>query len=195
MAERPASRGLAVFLVVTGAVGWYAAFSLTLEKFTVLEDPDAELGCDFSVLVQCGRNLESWQGAVFGFPNPVLGMAGFVVPIAIGFGLLAGARYARWFWMAFHLGVVAASVFVIWLISQSIFVLGTLCPYCMLVWTAVIPLFWVVSAHTLAAGVYGTGAAVRMGTWLRGWASFITLICFGLVVLLAQLELDALFRL
>ena len=31
-------------------------------------------------IVQCGTNLSSWQGAVFGFPNPIIGLAGFVAP-------------------------------------------------------------------------------------------------------------------
>ena len=35
---------------------------------------------------------------------------------------------------AFNLGVAAALVFVFWLIYQSIFVLGTLCPWCMVTW-------------------------------------------------------------
>ncbi|GAB3198876.1 vitamin K epoxide reductase family protein [Nocardioides hungaricus] len=194
-AARPAPPlALAIFLIVAGAIGWWAAFSLTVEKFEVLENPGADLACDFSVLVQCGKNLGSWQGAVFGFPNPVLGVTGFVAPIVVGAGLLAGARYARWYWIAFHAGVTAGLAFVIWLIAQSIFSLGTLCPYCMVVWTVTIPTFWAVTAHALAEGAYGRGG-VRFGTALRGWVVPITLICYGLVVLLAQVELNALFRL
>ena len=72
--------------------------------------------------------------------------------IAVGVGLLAGARFARWFWIAFNLGIAGALAFVIWLIGQSIFVLGTLCPWCMLVWIVTIPLFWVVTFRNLARG-------------------------------------------
>ena len=86
---------LAVFLIVTGALGWWSAFALTLDKFALLADPDAALDCNFSVLVQCGANLDSWQGAVFGFPNPLIGLGGFVAPIAVGVALLAGARFAN----------------------------------------------------------------------------------------------------
>lgn len=191
---RPAYRLFAAFLIVAAIVGWWAAFRLVLDKFEVLENPGADLGCNFSVLVQCGKNLGSWQGAVFGFPNPVIGVAAFVAPAAVGVGLLAGARFATWFWIAFHVGVTAGLAFVVWLISQSIFSLGTLCPYCMIVWTVMIPLFWAVTAHVLAEGHYGA-TAVRIGAELRGWVIPITLICYGLVVLLAQVQLNALFRL
>lgn len=126
--SRPIS--FAIFLAIAGAVGWWAAFNLTVSKIEVLENPSVDLACDFSVLVQCGTNLTAWQGAVFGFPNPLLGMGGFVAPIAVGVGLLAGARFARWFWIAFNVGIVGAFAFVIWLISQSLYSLGTLCPWC-----------------------------------------------------------------
>jgi uncharacterized membrane protein len=182
---------LAIFLIVTGVLGWYAAFALTVDKFTLLENPEADLDCNFSLLVQCGANLNSPQGAVFGFPNPLLGLGGFVAPIAVGVALLAGARFARWFWALFNVGVLGALVFVIWLISQSIYVLGTLCPWCMLVWSVVIPMFWVVTARNLADGVYGSGLQ-RVGAGLRGWVIPITIVCYALVAFLAQLRLDVL---
>lgn len=184
----------AILLIVAGALGWWAAFNLTLSKIEVLEDPETQLGCDFSVLVQCGRNLAAWQGEAFGFPNPLIGMGGFVAPIAVGVGLLAGARFARWFWVAFHVGVAGALSFVIWLIVQSIYALGTLCPWCMVVWLATIPLFWVVTAQLLADGTYGR-RATRFGAQLRGWVIPVIIVSYAVVVLLAQLQLDAFSRL
>lgn len=182
---------LAIFLIVAGALGWWASFSLTVDKFILLENPQADLDCDFSFIVQCGKNLESWQGAVFGFPNPLLGLGGFVAPIAVGVGLFAGARFARWFWVAFNVGIAGALAFVIWLISQSIFVLGTLCPWCMLVWTVTIPLFWIVTARNLSEGAFG-GALVGFGRALSSWAIPVTIVSYALVALIAQLRLDIL---
>ena len=182
---------LAVFLIAAGALGWWAAFALTLDKFAVLADPDADLDCNFSVLVQCGANLQSWQGAVFGFPNPLLGLAGFVAPIAVGVALLAGARFARWFWIAFNLGIAGALAFVIWLISQSIFVLGTLCPWCMLVWSVTIPLFWVVTLRNAGEGVFGDRLSA-VGRAAMPWIVPITVACYVAVAVIAQVRLDVL---
>ncbi len=189
----PARRpwALSVFLILVGALGWYAAFALTLAKFALLEDPDAILNCNFSPLVQCGKNLTSWQGEVFGFPNPLLGLGGFVAPIAVGVGLLAGARFARWFWIAFNIGVAGALAFVIWLISQSIYVLGTLCPWCMLVWSVTIPLFWVVTFRNAAAGVFGD-RLTRAGNAVLPWIVPITVVSYLVIAVLAQLRLDLL---
>ena len=180
---------LAVFLLVAGALGWWASFSLTIDKFLVLENPETDLDCDFSLLVQCGANLTSWQGSVFGFPNPILGLGGFVAPIAVGLALLAGARFDRWFWAVFNVGIAGALAFVIWLISQSVFVLGTLCPWCMLVWTVTIPLFWVVTARNLREGVYGS-AVQGFGRALWSWVIPVVIVSYAVVAFIAQLRLD-----
>jgi uncharacterized membrane protein len=184
---------LAIFLVVGGVIGFIAAFALTLDKFQVLEHPGAELGCNFSVLVQCGRNLGSAQGSAFGFPNPVIGLAGFFAVIVVGVSLLAGARFARWYWIVFNLGLTFAIGFVIWLIGQSIFALNTLCPWCMVVWVVTIPLFFSVTLYNLSTGVIPNGArSRRFFTALRGWVPLISLVCYLIIAVIAQLRLDVL---
>ncbi|KQQ19840.1 hypothetical protein ASF48_13040 [Rathayibacter sp. Leaf299] len=196
MSDAPAPRRpilFAALLVVLGITGWIAAFALTLDKFAALTDPSTGLGCDFSILVQCSANLDSPQGAVFGFPNPLIGVAAWIAPIVVGFGLLAGARFDRWFWAVFNLGFVFALGFVIWLITQSVFLLGTLCPWCMLTWAVVIPGFWLVTLRNLREGVFPVPAAVRRFAGAAyGWIPFITLLCYLAIAVIAQLRLDVL---
>lgn len=182
---------LAIVLIVTGAIGWYAAFSLTLDKLAVLANPQADLDCNFSVIVQCGVNLGSWQGAVLGFPNPLLGLGGFVAPIAVGVALLAGASFARWFWIAFNVGVAGAFAFCLWLAYQSIFSLGTLCPWCMLVWSMTIPMFWLLTMRNAREGLFGERMR-RLGTSLYSWVPAITIAGYLIIAIVAQLRLDVL---
>ena len=187
--RRPLS--LAIVLIVTGVIGWYAAFSLTLDKLAVLENPQADLDCNLSVIVQCGVNLGSWQGALLGFPNPLLGLGGFVAPIAVGVALLAGASFARWFWIAFNVGVLGAFAFCLWLAYQSIFNLGTLCPWCMLVWSVTIPMFWTLTLANARAGRLGA-ALQPLGSRLYSWVPAITVVGYILIAVVAQLRLDVL---
>jgi hypothetical protein len=183
--------GLAIFFIIFGLIGWVAAFTLTVEKIDLLMDPTASSGCDFSILVQCKTNLLSWQGALLGFPNPLIGVGAWAAPVAVGTALLAGARFDRWFWLAFNGGVVAALSFVIWLISQSVFVLGTLCPWCMVTWSATIPLFWVLTLYNLREGHFTANTRARaVGETLLGWVPAITIGCYLIVALIAQLRLD-----
>ncbi|MET3768698.1 putative membrane protein [Marisediminicola sp. UYEF4] len=182
---------LAIFLVFAGAIGFIAAFALTLEKFDGLVNPGQAAGCDFSVLVQCTKNLESAQGSTFGFPNPLIGLAGFTAVIAVGVGVLAGARFARWFWGLFNLGLLGALAFVVYLISTSIYYLGTLCPWCMIVWSVTIPSFIAVTLYNAKSGVIPLPGRLRRALGgAYAWTPFIALLCYIAVAVLAQLRLD-----
>lgn len=184
---------LAVWLIVAGVIGWWAAFQLTLEKFHALANPGSSASCDFSILVQCTKNLDSWQGSVFGFPNPIIGLACWVAPIVVGVAILSGARFARWFWWLFELGMTFAFVFVVWLISQSIFVLGTLCPWCMVTWVVVIPSFYAVTLHILRTGILPSPAGIRRTAGrLMPWVPLLAIVSYAIIVVLAQVRLDAL---
>jgi uncharacterized membrane protein len=174
-------------IIVLGAVGWWAAYNLTIDKFIALEHPTKALSCDLNPFVQCSKNLDSWQGSLFGFPNPILGLGGFVAPIAVGVAILAGASFARWFWRAFHIGVAGAFAFVVFLLTQSFYApnLGTLCPWCLLVWTVVYPLIVSTTGVTLANGVWGEHAR-GAGRFILRWAPLIVIVMYVIVAALAQ---------
>lgn len=181
----------AIWLIFAGVVGWIAAFALTTEKFSLLENPGSSASCDISILVQCGKNLDSAQGSVFGFPNPILGLTGWVAPIVVGAALLAGARFARWFWLLFGLGVTGAFAFVLWLITQSIFVLATLCPWCMVTWSVTIPTFFAVAVHLVREGAIPASAAIRRrADALMAWTPLMAIVAFAVVGVIAQVRLD-----
>ncbi len=192
-AKRP--RALAIFLIIAGIIGFFAAFELTLDKITIAANPNANLSCNVSVLVGCSKNLLSWQGSLFGFPNPLLGLAGWTATIAVGVGILAGARFARWYWMLFNLGVVGALALVIFLITQSIYVLFVLCPWCMVTWSVTIPTFWAVTLYNLKEGNIPVPASVRRrAAPFYGWVPLITLASYIVIAVIAQVQLDWLHR-
>ena len=195
MTPTPQTRSLAVSLslIVLGLIGFVAAFALTLDKFTLLENPGADLSCNVSVLIGCSTNLNSAQGEVFGFPNSLLGIAFWSATFTIGVALLAGATLARWFWALFTLAATASLALVIWFVSQSLFVLHVLCPWCMVTWAVTIPLFFLVVFHTLHIGAIPVPAQVRrMANAAFGWIPLITLVCYLTVAGLAQWQLDVL---
>lgn len=193
----PRSRpvAFAIFLVIAGVLGLLAAYELSVEKVLTLSDPDHVPSCNVGVLVGCSTNLESWQGSVFGFPNPFLGLMTWPAVIVVGMALLAGARFARWFWVVFNLGVAGALAFVAWLIAQSIYVLDVLCPWCMLTWAVTIPVFWAVTLFNLREGNIPVPARVRRlaAGWFK-WVPLITVVSYVVVVVLAQAHMDAIPR-
>jgi hypothetical protein len=105
--------------------------------------------------------------------------------------VLAGARFARWFWALFNLGLLGAMAFVVYLISTSIYYLGTLCPWCMVVWSVTIPAFIAVTLFNAKTGVVPVPARVRRALGeAYAWTPFLALLCYILVAVLAQLRLD-----
>lgn len=193
MHETAAPRPLTVSLslIVLGVVGLFAAFALTLDKFALLENPNANLSCNISVLVGCSTNLNSAQGEVFGFPNSLLGIIFWSATIVVGVGMLAGAIFARWFWAIYALVATASLGLVIWFIGQSIFVLHVLCPWCMVTWVATIPVFWVLMLHATRIGAFGLPASVRrFANAAFGWIPVLILLSFLIIAVLAQVELD-----
>ncbi|CAM5711562.1 vitamin K epoxide reductase family protein [Mycolicibacterium aubagnense] len=89
------------------------------------------------------------QASVFGFPNPLLGIAAFSVVIVTGVLAVAGIRLPRWYWAGLAGGTLLGAVFVHWLIYQSLYEIGALCPYCMVVWVVTVALLVVVSSIAL----------------------------------------------
>jgi uncharacterized membrane protein len=180
----PQERPLAIGLLAGGIVGLVAAVVLLIERIRLAEDSSYVPTCSINPVLSCGNVMESAQASLLGFPNPVIGVAAFPVVIATGAALLAGARLARWYWAGLQAGVTVAMAFVAWLVFQSLYRIGALCPYCMVVWAVVIPLFWYVTARNAAAGVLGSPPGGRLATGLRDWRAPLVFGTFLLVVLL-----------
>jgi uncharacterized membrane protein len=181
----------AVWLIIASLFGLLAAFQLTIDKIALLENPDAALSCNVSVMIQCGKNLDSWQGEVFGFPNPLIGIAGWMAPLFIGVALLAGARFPRWFWLVFGAGVTFAFGFVCWLIGQSLYApnLGVLCPWCMLTWSVTIPTFFATMLHLTRNGTFTRNEKAQdRANRLMPWVPLATILAYAFIILLVQLR-------
>ncbi|MFA0843604.1 vitamin K epoxide reductase family protein [Streptomyces rochei] len=181
-------RMLAVVLTVGGAVGFLAAFTLTVEKIALLKDPSYSPSCSINPVLSCGSVMTTPQAEVFGFPNPLLGIAGFAVVTAIGVVLLTGAVLPRWFWWAVEAAVAFGVVFVHWLIFQSLYRIGALCPYCMAVWTVMIPVFWYTTVHILTRGYLPVPDRVRR--WATAVAGYHGVVLTAWYVLIAVLILQ-----
>ncbi len=147
--------------VVGGGLGLLSSFILVLDSIKLLENPAAELSCNLNPIISCGSVIGTDQASVLGFPNPVMGLMGFAALITVGVALIAGAKFKKWFWLGLQAGAIGGVIFVYWLIYQSIFVLGTLCPYCMLAWSVTIPIFWYTTVFNLQEGRITLGSRLQ----------------------------------
>jgi uncharacterized membrane protein len=139
-------------LTVCASIGLLAAFVLTLEKIALLKDPGHHLSCSLNPVLSCGSIIGSPEASAFGFPNTLIGLASFAVVVTIGIGILAGASYKRWFWRGLQAGTIFGILFVHWLASESLYEIGALCIYCMVVWSITWPIFWYTTLYNLRNG-------------------------------------------
>ncbi|GAA1585410.1 vitamin K epoxide reductase family protein [Kribbella hippodromi] len=167
------NRALAWLLLLGGTAGLIAAGVLTVEKIALLRDPAYVPSCSINPVLSCGSVMSTDQAEAFGVPNPLLGIAGFAIVATVGAALLAGAQFRRWFWLGLQTGVTFGVVFVHWLIFQSLYRIGALCPYCMGVWAVTIPIFWYVTLHNLRTTRIGQGAARVHSVVLTCWAAVV----------------------
>lgn len=188
---------LHIAILIFGIIGMIAAFALAWEKVLTLQDKNHVPSCNFSVLVGCSTNLSSWQGSIIlGIPNALWGLLAWPVVVTIGVALLSGVMFPRWMWIGLNVGTTGAFAFVCWLIYQSIFNLNVLCPWCMVTWSVTIPLFWCVTLYNLSTGNIPASPRLRKRAgMLREWLVLITVVCYAVVVLLAQIHLNAIPRL
>ncbi len=147
------SRRFAISSILLGFLGLVAAFSLSVEKIHLLQNKDAVLSCDLNPFISCGTVMQKAQASLFGFPNSFVGLMAFTAPIFVGFAILAGAKFKIWFWRMYLVGISMGLIFVLWLFTQSTFVIHVLCPYCIVAWLAMIPLFWRTFLWSAAEGV------------------------------------------
>ncbi|MFE6994503.1 vitamin K epoxide reductase family protein [Microbacterium sp. NPDC057659] len=187
-AQRTRHIGYGIWLIFASVVGWWAAFQLTMDKFISLENPKAALSCDVSFFVQCGKNLDSWQGSVFGFPNPIIGLTGWMAVLVMGVAVLAGVRFPRWFWALFGLGVTAAFVFIAWLIWQTFFSLHTLCPWCGLTYLVMIPTFLTTVVELGRNGTLSQKASTQEAFGrLMVWTPLASILCFAVIIVMSYM--------
>ena len=138
--QEPSLRPFGRLLLVLGAIGLYAAFALTVDKIKILQDPGFVPGCDLNPVLSCGSVMRTEQAEVFGFPNPLLGLVGFGIVVAVGALLATGSRPARGVLVGLAGGSLAGATFVHWLAFQSLYRIGALCPWCLVVWAVTIPI-------------------------------------------------------
>jgi uncharacterized membrane protein len=165
-------------LSIGGAIGLAAAFILTVDKIDLLKHPDKTFSCDLNAFVSCAGVMNSKQAEAFGFANSLLGIIGFTLVLTFGVLLVAGVKLPEFAWLGLQLGTLFGVGFVTWLQVQSIYEIGKLCPWCMVVWAVMIPIFVGVTARNLRA--WHPGAAVTR--FVSDWTVLVVVLWYVAVI-------------
>lgn len=120
-------------MLVFAILSLIAAAVLSIEAITLAKNPDAVLSCSFNTWIDCAKVGSTWQANVLGFPNAFLGLVSEPVVMTIAVASLAGVRFPRWFMFTANVCYLLGVIFAYWLLWQSTYVIGALCPWCLLV--------------------------------------------------------------
>lgn len=182
----PLRRATGVALLVWTTIGLFASFDLAVEKYKLLVNPAYSPSCNFNPILSCGSVMKTHQAGVFGFPNPYLGILGFGVMVTFAALVVAQVQLPRWFVAGGALGALAAEVFIHWLIFQTLYRIGALCPWCMVVWAFTLPTFvWLALA---AFTRYSSGAVGRAAWAVWEWRFALIVLWYAAVVALITIR-------
>ena len=180
--ESRVSAASAWWVLIAGVIGLIASATLTIEKIELLLNPSYVPSCNLNPIVSCGSVMTTPQASALGFPNSLIGIAAFSVVTVTGLLAVTKVRLPQWYWVGITLGTLAAAGFVHWLIFQSLYRIGALCPYCMVVWVATISLLVVVAS--IAFGPSGSEGGNVIARELYHWRWSIATLWFTAVFLM-----------
>jgi len=120
-------------MLIFATLSLIASFVLSWDAILIAKDPDVVLSCSINPILDCVKVGSTWQASVFGFPNAFLGLISEPVVMTIAVASLAGTKFPRWFMFTANVVYLLGVIFAYWLLYQSTFVIGALCPWCLLI--------------------------------------------------------------
>ncbi len=130
-----------VSMLVGSLLSLTASFVLSVDAVELARNPDAALSCNVNSVISCGTVNTHWSAQLFGFPNAFIGLMAESVVITVAIAGLSGVKFGRRFMFAAQIGYTLGLVFAYYLFFMSYFVIGALCPWCLLV-TLTTTLVW-----------------------------------------------------
>lgn len=191
-AEGPTRRDRFVLfgeMLVFAIISLIAAWVLSYDAIVLAADPSAELACSLNSVFDCAAVGRTWQANVFGFPNAFLGLISEPVVMTIAVAALCGVRFPRWFMATANFFYLLGVIFAYWLLYQSTFVIGALCPWCLTVTLSTTFVFFSMTTwNVLEGNLYlDEQWSARARRWVRGGWFVIALMAWLAVVVVIEL--------
>ncbi|HEU5110894.1 MAG TPA: vitamin K epoxide reductase family protein [Micromonosporaceae bacterium] len=174
-------------MLVSSALSLIASFVLSVEAITLAENPNAELSCNINTVISCGTVASSWQSHLFGFPNAFLGLIAEPVVITIAVASLGGVRFPRWFMFCAQVVYTLGLALAYWLFYKSMFHIGALCPWCLLVTVSTTLVFATLTHVNIRANNLYLPAPIQsaLAAGIRANLDLVTVVIWMLILILA----------
>ncbi len=126
---------ISIFVSILGLIfsilGILVSFILSLEYLTILSNQTKTLSCDINAQISCSSVMLSNQARVFfNIPNTYFGFIFYSIMLTFFIINIFEKINNRILNSIFFLISLIGIIFSAWLMQQSIFAIGSLCPYC-----------------------------------------------------------------
>lgn len=135
------NRWIFISMLVGAICSLIASLVLSIEAVELAANPEAILSCSINIVLNCATVGLHPSAHLFGFPNSFLGLMAEPVVITVAIAGLSGVKFGRKFMFAAQICYTLGLIFAYYLFAMSYFVIGALCPWCLLV-TATTTFVW-----------------------------------------------------
>lgn len=135
------NRWIFLSMLIGAICSLIASFVLSVEAIQLAADPNAILSCSINIILNCAKVGLHPSAQLFGFPNSFLGLIAEPIVITVAIAGLSGVKFPRLFMFAAQIFYTLGLFFAYYLFATSYFVIGALCPWCLLV-TATTTFVW-----------------------------------------------------
>lgn len=136
-------------MLVGSIASLIASLVLSIEAIELAKDPDAVLACSINVILNCATVNSHPSAFLLGFPNSFFGMMAEPVVITVAIAGLAGIKFPRAFMFAAQVGYTIGLIFALYLFAISFFVIGALCPWCLLVTLTTLLVWFAITRYNI----------------------------------------------
>lgn len=143
------NRWIFTSMLVGAVFSLIAAFVLSVEAVEIAKNPDAQLSCSVNIVLNCATVAAHPTSTMFGFPNPFLGLMTEPIVITVAIAGLAGIKFPRRFMFTAQIFYTLGLLFALYLLYLSMFVIGALCPWCLLVTLTTILVWFAITRYNL----------------------------------------------
>jgi len=177
--------GAYVEMLISSVLGLVAAFVLSIDAIALAKDPNAVLACDINPLISCGKVGITWQANLFGWPNSFLGLVTEPIVITLAVAALGGVKFPRWFMFTAQAIYTCGFLFAVWLFLEAYFVIGALCPWCLLITATTTLVFASMTRVNLLDNNFGLrpAAHARVTRWCNMWFDTYIAVLFLTVII------------
>jgi len=143
------NRWIFASMLVGALLSLLASFVLSAESIELAKNPDAQLSCSVSIVLNCATVAKHPTASMFGFPNSFLGLMAEPVVITVAIAGLAGVAFGRRFMFAAQIGYTLGFIFAWYLFYISFFIIQALCLWCLLVTLTTTFVFFAMTRYNL----------------------------------------------